>query len=139
MSSVTSFDVDAIAAGESRVLVFPGGASVHRRGDVGDCAYIIKHGLVEIRQKGRPVETLGAGEIFGELGMIDGEPRVGTAIAVGEVELVPIDRSLFTSLVRDDEDFALTILRLMARRHRATMEMFERCVADLPEPPVAAA
>lgn len=137
--SVTSFDVDAIAAGESRVLSFPSGAFIHRRGDVGDCAYIIKSGRVEIRQKGRPVETLGTGEIFGEMGMIDGEPRVASAFAVGYAELVPIDRSLFTTLMRDDEDFSLTILRLMARRHRATMEMFERCVDDLPEPPVAAA
>jgi len=135
----TAFDIDAIVAGEPRVLRLADGAVVHRRGDAGDCAYIVKRGRVEIRQKGRQVETLSAGEIFGEMGMIDGRPRHSTAVAVGDVELVPITRSLFTSLVRDDEDFVLTILRLLARRHRATMALFESCVDDLPEPVGSAA
>jgi CRP-like cAMP-binding protein len=127
----TEFDIDAIHAAESRVLRFDDGAFIHRRGDAGDCAYIIKSGHIEIRQKGRPVERLSAGEIFGELAMIDGKPRIGAAVAVGDAELIPIDRGLFACLIRDDEDFATTILQLMARRHRATMEMFERCVGEL--------
>jgi len=52
----------------------------------------------EIRHKGRPVETLHAGEIFGEIGLIDGGPRIATAVVNERVELVPIDRPLFESL-----------------------------------------
>jgi len=130
----TQFDVEAIIAADGEVLSFTDGAIIDRRGDAGDAAYIIKSGRVEILQKGRPVERLRAGEIFGEVSMIDGLPRSAAALAVGDVELVKIDRSLFVSLIRDDEEFALTIIRLMARRHRATMEMFERCIDDLPLP-----
>jgi CRP-like cAMP-binding protein len=114
----------------------PGGV-IYRAGDSGDCAYIIKRGRVELRQKGRSVDVLCAGEIFGEMGLINGGTRMATAIAAGEAaELVPIDARLFASLIRDDDEFALTVMRLMARRHRATIEMFERCL-DTSKAPAA--
>jgi CRP-like cAMP-binding protein len=130
--SGTIFDVDVIASSGSAILLFVDGVTIHRRGDAGGCAYIVKRGSVELRQKGRPVETIGAGEIFGEASVISGAARLDTAVAVGEVELVPIDRKLFEVLLRDDEDFAGTVMRLLARRLSATAEMFNRCVEELP-------
>lgn len=130
----TIFDVDAIASTGSTVLTFTDAAAIHERGDEGQCAYIVKRGRVELRQKGRPVETIGPGELFGEASVITGAPRLNAAIAVGDVELLPIGHELFGVLVRDDEDFAQTIIQLLARRLRATTEMFERYVE---EPPVA--
>ena len=128
----TIFDVDVIASSGSAVLIFVDGVAIHRRGDESCRAYIVKRGGVELRQRGRPVETVGPGEIFGEASLITGAPQLDTAIAVGDVELLPIDRDLFDVLVRDDEDFTRTVMRLLARRVRATCEMFERCVDDLP-------
>ena len=133
--TATEFDVEAISAGAASARTFSAGTVIHLRGDVADCAYIIKSGGVEIRHHGRPVETLRPGEIFGEIGLIDGGPRIATAVARERSELIPIDRSLFDSLMRDDDEFARTILRLMARRHRATVEMFERCVGEQPASP----
>jgi tetratricopeptide (TPR) repeat protein len=42
-------------------------------------------------------------------------------VAVGEAEVMPIHRSLFHTLLRDDTDFAMTIIQLMVRRHRAAL------------------
>ncbi len=128
----TIFDVDVIASSGSAVLMFVDGVTIHRRGEAGDCAYIVKRGSVALSQRGRPVETIGPGEIFGEASMITGAPHLDTAVAVGGVELLPIDPDLFDVLVRDDEDFAQTVMRLLARRLSATAEMFERCVDDMP-------
>ena len=128
----TMFDVEVIAAAEGKTLRFSDGATIHERGDVAEHAYIVKRGKVEIRPKGRAVETIAPGEIFGELALLDHEPRGAGAVAVGEVELVTIDRSVFATLLRDDPDFALTVLRLLARRLRATTAMFEHCVDELP-------
>lgn len=128
----TIFDVDVIASSGSAILIFVNGIAIHRRGDIGRCAYIVKRGSVELRQKGRPVETIGPGEIFGAASLLTGMPQVDTAVAVGDVELLPIDRDLFDVLVRDDEDFAGTVMRLLARRLHAAAEVFERYVADLP-------
>ncbi len=128
----TIFDVDVIASSGSAILIFAHGVAIHRRGDEGRHAYIVKRGSVELRQRGHPYETIGPGEIFGEASLIVGSPQLDTAIAVGDVELLPIDRPLFDVLMRDDEDFAQIVMRLLARRLRATAEMFERCVEDLP-------
>ena len=128
----TIFDVDVIASSGSAVLIYVDGVAIHKRGDAGCRAYIVKRGSVELRQKGRPVETIGPGEIFGEASLIIGSPQFDTAVAVGDVELLPIDQDLFDVLVRDDEDFARTVMRLMARRLRATAEMFELCVDEAP-------
>jgi CRP-like cAMP-binding protein len=130
--SGTKFDVDVIAAGEGEVLAYADGAVIFRRGEDGECAYIIKSGNVEIREKSRAVEVMEFGEIFGEMALIDDEPRTATAVAVGTVELIPIDRRMFGFLIRDDTDFARIVMLLMARRLRAAMNMLERCVEALP-------
>ena len=130
--SDTTFDVEAIAAAESRVLVFRDGASIYRRHERGDCAYIIRAGQVEINERGRAVEVMQPGEIFGEMALIDREARTASAVAVGEVEVIPIDRPLFQVLIRDDPDFALTIIHLLARRLRAAMNLLERQTGERP-------
>jgi CRP/FNR family transcriptional regulator, cyclic AMP receptor protein len=123
--SDTTFDVEAIAAAESKVLVLGDGASIYRRHERGDCAYIIRRGQVEISERGRAVEIMQPGEIFGEMALIDNEPRTTSAVALGEAEVIPIDRALFAVLIRDDPDFALTIINLLARRLRAAMNLLE--------------
>ena len=128
----TTFDVDVIAEAEMRVLVFGDGASIYRRHERGDCAYIIRSGQVEISERGRAVEIMRPGEIFGEMALIDKEARTASAIALGEVELIPIDRPMFQVLVRDDPDFAQTIINLLARRLRAAMNLLERQPGDRP-------
>jgi CRP-like cAMP-binding protein len=128
----TTFDVDVIAAAEMRALVFGDGASIYRRHERGDCAYIIRSGKVEISERGRAVEIMQPGEIFGEMAVIDKESRTASAVALGEVELIPIDRPLFQVLVRDDPDFAQTIINLLARRLRAAMNLLERQPGERP-------
>jgi len=126
MSGKTTFDIEVIAAGGGAVFTHSDGAVIFHRGDSGDCAYIVKAGRIEIREKCRAVDTIHAGEIFGEMALIDKKPRTSSAIATGDVELICIDRSIFDALIRDDTDFALTIMRLIVRRLRAAMNMLER-------------
>lgn len=127
----TTFDIEVIAAGAGKIQSFHDSATIFRPGERGDCAYIVTAGKVEMVEKGRAVELLSKGEIFGELALLDNEPRTATAVACGPVELIPIDRALFEVLMRDDSDFALTIVQLLARSLRATMKVLESCVEDL--------
>src|ERR1700736_5747453 len=90
--SDTTFDVEAIAAAESKVLVFGAGASIYRLHERGDCAYIIRRGQVEISERGRAVEIMQPGEILGEMALIDNEPRTASAVALGEVGRTPLAR-----------------------------------------------
>ena len=122
----TTFDADAIAAAEGKVLHFNAGASIYRRHEKGDCAYIIRGGEVEIRERGGAVDTVRPGEIFGEVALIDDGPRTASAVALSEIELIPISRSLFLLLIRDDPDFARAVIGLMTRRVRTAMSLLER-------------
>lgn len=127
----TTFDVEVIAAGTTETRTYADGDVVYCAEDRGDCAFIVKSGKVEIRERGRALEIVLPGEIFGELALLDEEPRTANAIASGPAVLVPIDRAMFEVLVRDDSDFALAIVRSLARTLRATMRMLESCVEDL--------
>ncbi len=121
----TTFDIDVIAAGARGTRRLPDGGLVYARGERGDCAYIITRGRVRVGN-GVPIEILDAGEIFGETALLDDGPRSAAAVAVGPTEVVEIGRSVFDALIRDDPDFALTIMRLMVRRLRATISALDR-------------
>jgi CRP-like cAMP-binding protein len=102
-------------------VAFPDGGVVFIKGDAGKAAYMVRSGRVEIRQAGRAVESMARGEVFGELALIDSEPRSASAVAIGPTELAVIDKETFYKLIRDDPEFAVSIMRLMARRLRATL------------------
>lgn len=125
----TTFDIDAIAAGHGAATAWGDGAVIYRKGEPGDCAYIIARGRVRIGD-GLTIEILRAGEIFGEMAMLDGGPRASSAVAVGATRLIAIDRPLFTALLRDDPDFVETMMRLMVRRLRATTAMLDRALLE---------
>jgi CRP-like cAMP-binding protein len=125
----TTFDIDAIAAGGGRVLRFENGAAIYGRGDPGDCAFIVARGRVRIGN-GVPIEILRPGEIFGEDSLIDASPRMATATATGPTEVVVIEPDLFFLLCRDDSDFSDAVMRLMARRLRATLSALDRVTGD---------
>jgi CRP/FNR family cyclic AMP-dependent transcriptional regulator len=104
-----------------RTLSFAEGGVVFIKGDPGDNAYIVAGGLIEIREAGRVIERMGPGELFGEMAVIDSEPRSASAVAVGNTELIVIDRAEFERRLSEEPHFAIKVMRLMARRLRATM------------------
>jgi CRP/FNR family transcriptional regulator, cyclic AMP receptor protein len=121
----TTFDADAIAAAEETVLEFDAGASIYRQDERADCAYIIRRGAVVVSEGGG-IETIRPGEIFGEMALLENRPHTSSAVALGEIELIPITRALFLLLMRDDPDFARAIINLITRRVRAAMNSLER-------------
>ena len=64
---------------------------IFQEGDVSNCAYLIESGAVEIsvHRENRPfkVSTLEKGDLFGEMALIDNQPRTATAIALNEVNV----------------------------------------------------
>jgi CRP-like cAMP-binding protein len=83
--------------------VFIGGQSVFCVGDVGDCAYLVEEGVVEIvaSDQGREqrIGLLSKGEMFGEIALIDRLPRTATVRAIERTVLIPIHRKLVEELL----------------------------------------
>jgi CRP/FNR family transcriptional regulator/CRP/FNR family cyclic AMP-dependent transcriptional regulator len=63
-------------------------------------------------------EPLQAGDFFGEMSLIDGEPRSATIIALTDVRLLVVDRAQFWRLLDDAPDLLRRILLVLSRRVR---------------------
>ena len=99
---------------------FEAGRVIFSEGDSGaDRMYIIRSGTVDISIGNRLVETVQANGMFGEMALVDGEPRSATARAREACELAPIDRKLFILMVDEAPNFALNVMRVMANRLRS--------------------
>jgi CRP-like cAMP-binding protein len=91
---------------------------VFNEGDAGDRLYVVKHGAVVLSAGGRELETVREGGLFGEMAVIDREPRSATAVCETDVELVAIDKRRFWFLVQETPYFAEIVMRVMADRLR---------------------
>jgi CRP-like cAMP-binding protein len=72
------------------------------------------------------VGALGAGEVFGEMGMMTGEPRRATVTARNDVACYRLDKPGFAGIVRARPDIAASIARVLAHREA---ELLSRAAA----------
>ncbi len=100
------------------------GTLIFQEGDKADGLFIIKSGKVGIRLGNRTLAELTVNSIFGEMALIDDAPRSATAVALTDVELVPVSEKQFLFLVSQTPFFALKVMRVLARRLRATNKSF---------------
>ena len=100
------------------------GGIIFREGDNAHELFVIKSGQVRIQLGNRTLAEFSANDIFGEMALIDNEPRSATAIAVSDVELVPVSEKQFLFLVSQTPYFALKVMRVLAQRLRATNKTF---------------
>ena len=96
------------------------GGVIFREGEDADELFVIKSGYVRIQIGNRVVADLAADTIFGEMALIDDEPRSATALAITDVELVPVSEKQFLFLVSQTPYFALKVMRVLAQRLRVT-------------------
>ncbi len=100
------------------------GEIIFKEGDEADQLFAIKSGEIAIQLGNRTLAELSANSIFGEMALIDDAPRSATAVAKTDVELVPISEKQFLFLVSQTPFFALKVMRVLARRLRATNKTF---------------
>lgn len=101
---------------------FPAGQTIFREGDPGDVLYIVIEGEVTILIDNQPLETLGPGDILGEMALIEDRPRSATALAITDCLLTPVTRQHFLTLIQRTPMFALQVMRVLAQRLRQTNE-----------------
>lgn len=79
---------------------------------------------MRIQTGNRTVTELGLESIFGEMALIDNEPRSASAIGVTDTELVPVSEKQFLFLVSQIPLFALKVMRVLAERLQKTNKTF---------------
>lgn len=89
-------------------------------GDSGVDFYLIVKGEAEVKKRDRVVAILRAGETFGEMSLLTGEPRSATVTAITPMELYQIDKEGFELLLSRSPHLARSISRTLARRLQAS-------------------
>ena len=108
-----------------RLRRYRAGEPVFREGDPGTAFYVIQTGEVKILlggSEGKEVvlALLGPGEFFGEMSLLDGEPRSADAVATTAAELHVLPREDFLRFLRDVPTVAVSMLASLSRRFRRT-------------------
>ena len=102
--------------------VFDGGQQIFKSGDAGDCAYLIEEGMVEVlvlkQGEEHRIRLIGKGELFGEISLIDYQPRTATVRAVERTVLVPIPRKLMEGLLEKCDPVLRHLLLVILERFR---------------------
>jgi CRP-like cAMP-binding protein len=103
---------------EANPRVCQPGETIFQAYEMGAEMYVVLQGEVELTIGDRAVETLGPGEPFGEMALIDQAPRTATAVAKTECKLAVIPERRFLFMVQQTPHFALQIMKVMADRLR---------------------
>ena len=98
------------------------GDIIFQEGDEGDCAFLIEEGMVEISVmiEGRQLQVnkIGSKELFGEVALIDHQPRTATARAIEKTVLITIQRELVNELLEKTDPIVRHLLLVILDRFR---------------------
>jgi hypothetical protein len=94
------------------------GQDIVRKGDVGDCMFIIYQGEVGVYDGSRLLATLKEGDAVGEFSLLDSEPRSATVTALTDLILYRIDQADFYDLMEERDEVMQNIIRMLCRRIR---------------------
>ena len=101
---------------------FPAGHVIARQNEIGTGFFIVVDGRVRVVRDGRRLAELGPGEFFGELSVLDGQPRNAQVAAVTPVRCLAVASWDLDALIREDGELALAIIRGLAARLRVATE-----------------
>ena len=99
----------------------PSGKSVYSEGDSGTTLYIIESGTIDLIVAARgkePIASLGPGDFFGEMSLLDDQPRFATALVRKAARLLKVERDGFAEMLRENAGIATHLLRSLASRHQ---------------------
>ncbi len=105
------------------ILAFPAGAVIAVEGTEGDQMYVVMKGEVAISINDRLLATASAGEIVGEMALINSNIRSATVTAITDCRLALIDQASFNSLLRYVPDFSLHVMKVLADRLKHAYEV----------------
>jgi CRP-like cAMP-binding protein len=103
-------------ASRAHVLRFDDGEVIVPEGEEGLGFYFLLDGSARVIRDDREVASLGAGDYFGEISLLEGEPRNATVVAIGPTTCMGILRSFFRPLLARNPRLALRILDEELRR-----------------------
>lgn len=100
------------------IVEFPKKTEIFRELDSADYMYVVLSGEVEVSLRGEPLGAELEGGIVGEMAMINDSSRSATAKTLSKVRAARVGRDQFREIIRENPDFALHIMSVIANRLR---------------------
>jgi CRP-like cAMP-binding protein len=101
-------------ARHAQIAELPAGVDLVKEGEPGDALFIILEGDAIVHRDGEELNRVGPGAYFGELAILDGEPRSATVVAETNVKVAVIGIRMFRTLLREFSDLAEQLLIALA-------------------------
>ncbi len=95
---------------------------VFNRGEPGDSLYIVVSGQVEVWEGDRLLNSLGEGDLFGELALLDPEPRLATVKATDSTRLLRLDEAHFHEVLAVRPEVSSAVIRVITRYLRSQLK-----------------
>src|SRR5579871_3804158 len=105
-------------AGEAHELRFDAGTHLTDDDQFGSTFFVMVEGTVDVTVKGQPVRSLGPGDYFGEMGLVDRDHRSATVVAKTDVVCLVISRPVFRPFAFSHPEVAWALLEVMVARVR---------------------
>lgn len=102
-----------------REIPHAAGTVIAREGEPGVGLFVILSGSADVSIGGRKKATLGPGDFFGEIALLDGGPRTATVTAKTDVQMIGLTEWVFRGLMVEHPSIALKTLQQMAGRLRS--------------------
>ena len=106
-------------ANEGKVISYEAGKMIVGEGGAGLGFYLVLDGKVEVRKGTKVLATLGRGQFFGEMSLIDGQPRSADVFAVTPARCWVLVSWNFAGLLKAHSEVALPMLKELVKRLRA--------------------
>ena len=106
-------------ARHAQIAELPAGAELVREGEPGDALFVIVEGEVAVQAEGPPrveMARLGAGSFIGEVALMTDQPRSATVSAIGDAELLRIDRQTLSHVLANHGEVLAAVLRFVRDR-----------------------
>jgi len=109
--------------------LYRNGETIIKQGSVGDCVYVIQKGKVEVvkEKDGNEIKLaeLGEKEFFGEMALFEKDVRSCTVRAMGDVNILTLDKRNFYKTIQKDPSIAFRLLEGMSNRIRETNKFID--------------
>jgi CRP/FNR family transcriptional regulator, cyclic AMP receptor protein len=101
---------------------FPADHVIARQGEIGTGFFVLISGGARVVRSGQTIATLGPGDFFGELSVLDGRPRTAQVVTSGPTTCLALATWDFEAVLLDQPGVTLAILRGLAARLRDLTE-----------------
>jgi CRP-like cAMP-binding protein len=116
-SACTKKELEKVAKAVDEISMTAGTLLVDQ-GQTGREAFVVIDGAVAVKRSGRKIATLGAGDVVGELSLLDHGPRTATAVCETDCTLLVIDQRRFLGVIDDVPSISHKLLAALATRIR---------------------